>query len=131
MKSVVLTYGTFDLLHYGHINLLSRAADFGLPLYVGVSTEDFNRAKGKTASQDFDTRIFYLSQLKSVAFIFPEESWGQKKDDIEKYSAQILVMGDDWRGKFDYLNQFTKVLYLPRTKEISSTLIRRGLEASE
>jgi glycerol-3-phosphate cytidylyltransferase len=124
-SGTTLTYGTFDLFHYGHIALLSRAADLGLPLLVGVSTSEFNAMKGKSNKHSFEIRCSLLNQLKCVDQIFPEENWEQKIDDIKKYNAKYLVMGDDWRGKFDHLNIYTKVVYLPRTPEVSSTLIRK------
>jgi glycerol-3-phosphate cytidylyltransferase len=125
---VTLTYGTFDVLHYGHINLLQRISLIGLPVFVGLSTDNFNSAKGKKAFQSYDTRRDYLSALKSVTTVFEETSWEQKITDVEKYNAKFLVMGDDWTGKFDYLSNVVEVIYLPRTKEISSTAIRNQIQ---
>jgi glycerol-3-phosphate cytidylyltransferase len=108
--------------------LLARAAELGPPLYVGVSTIEFNDLKNKFSYQSYEMRCQNLLQLKSVAHVFPEDSWNQKAEDIQKYEAKYLVMGDDWTGQFDTLSKFTRVIYLPRTKDISSTLIRRGID---
>lgn len=119
-----ITYGTFDLLHFGHIKLLSRAAEFGLPIVVGISTDEFNLQKHKTAEQTYEERAFLVSQIKGVEFTFPENNWEQKKNDIEKFNAKYLVMGSDWLNKFDALKDYVEVKILDRTPEISSTVIR-------
>ena len=126
MKKVI-TYGTFDLLHIGHINLLRRAKEFGDYLIVGLSSDEFNLLKGKKAFFDFNERKKILESIKYVDNVIVENSWEQKILDIKKYNADILVMGDDWLGKFDYLKEYCKVIYLPRTKNISTTFIKNKL----
>ena len=123
----VITYGTFDLLHIGHINLLRRAKEFGDYLIVGLSSDEFNLLKGKKAFFDFNKRKKILESIKYVDNVIVENSWEQKILDIKKYNADILVMGDDWLGKFDYLKEYCKVIYLPRTKNISTTFIKNKL----
>lgn len=129
MKKVI-TYGTFDLLHYGHINLLRRAKEFGDYLIVGVSTDEFNRdEKGKECYFTYEQRKQLLEAIKYVDIVIPEESWEQKTEDMQKYGVDIFVMGDDWRGKFDYLAaEGVEVHYLPRTPEISTTQIKKDLQ---
>ena len=123
----VITYGTFDLLHIGHINLLRRAKEFGDYLIVGLSSDEFNLLKGKKAFFDFNERKKILESIKYVDNVIVENSWEQKILDIKKYNVDILVMGDDWFGKFDYLKEYCKVIYLPRTKNISTTFIKNKL----
>lgn len=127
MKQVI-TYGTFDLLHYGHINLLKRAKELGDYLIVGLSTDNFNLMKGKKSYFCFDERLKLLESIRYVDKIIPEENWEQKIDDIKKYNVDIFVMGDDWKGKFDYLQDYCQVIYLPRTKGISTTQIKLDLK---
>lgn len=127
---LVLTYGTFDLLHYGHIRLLARARALGTELAVGLSTDEFNEIKGKKAHMSYDDRRSYLMELRSVGQVFPERTWEQKADDIKRLGAAVLVMGDDWRGKFDSYRALCDVVYLERTPDISSTLLRVALAAS-
>jgi glycerol-3-phosphate cytidylyltransferase len=122
---LTLTYGSFDLLHYGHINLLAKASSLGLPLAVGLSTDEFNSKKGKISSQSYLERKFLLSQISNVKIIFPENSWEQKIEDVKKYDAQYFVMGSDWEGEFNYLNEYTKVVYFERTPIISSSEIKK------
>jgi len=126
MKTVI-TYGTFDLIHYGHIDLLRRAKNLGNRLIVGLSTDEFNQLKGKQALFSYEQRKFILQAIKYVDEIFPERTWEQKITDIVKYEADIFVMGDDWEGKFDYLQAYCEVLYLPRTEGISATKIKEKL----
>ena len=123
----ILTYGTFDAFHYGHMLLLQRARAMGDWLGVGLSTDEFNQLKGKTSILDYAKRENILNGVKYVDFVFPETSWEQKRNDIIKYKIDIFVMGDDWRGKFDDLSDLCKVVYLPRTPEISSTLIKNQI----
>ncbi len=123
----VLTYGTFDTFHWGHMLLLQRARDMGDWLAVGLSTDEFNRAKGKTSHFSYDARHKILSGVRHIDMIFPENDWQQKRADIIKYNIDILVMGDDWRGKFDDLGDICRVIYLPRTPGISSTIIKNTL----
>ncbi|HFI0054601.1 TPA: glycerol-3-phosphate cytidylyltransferase [Streptococcus suis] len=125
----VITYGTFDLLHYGHINLLQRAKQYGDYLIVALSTDEFNKEKGKTSYFSFEERKKLLSAIRYVDLVIPEENWEQKSTDISKYQADIFVIGDDWKGKFDYLQEETgvEVIYLERTKEISTSKIKEDL----
>lgn len=127
----VLTYGTFDLLHYGHMRLLQRASALGSRLIVGLSTDEFNAVKGKHARMSYAERAELLMACRFVDEVFPEESWQQKADDIVRLGADIFVMGDDWKGKFDDLGDLCTVTYLERTPLISSTLLREGLKGSE
>ncbi len=123
----VITYGTFDLLHYGHINLLKRAKEMGDYLIVGLSTDEFNKIKGKECYFTYEERKKLIEAIRYVDLVIPEESWEQKVKDIKELKIDILVMGDDWKGKFDYLKKYCKVIYLPRTPEISTTQIKRNL----
>lgn len=127
MTKTVLTYGTFDCLHYGHIELLRRAKELGDHLVVGLSTDAFQKTKGKAPTRySFEERRQMLYQLRSVDAVFSEENWSQKLHDIQYYTADILVMGEDWKGTFD--NMPCNVIYLPRTYGISSTQIRNYKE---
>ena len=128
MKKVI-TYGTFDLLHYGHINLLRRAKTLGDYLIVGLSTDEFNnKEKNKECYFDYENRKSLLDAVKYVDLVIPEETWEQKVSDIKKYNVDVFVIGDDWEGKFDYLEDIgIEVVYLPRTKEISTTKIKNDL----
>ena len=128
MKKVI-TYGTFDLLHYGHINLLRRAKSLGDYLIVGLSTDEFNNIeKNKECYFDYENRKSLLDAVKYVDLVIPEKTWEQKVSDIQKYNIDVFVIGDDWKGKFDYLEDFgIEVVYLPRTKEISTTKIKKDL----
>ncbi|QHI95978.1 glycerol-3-phosphate cytidylyltransferase [Aristophania vespae] len=121
----ILTYGTFDTLHFGHIRLLKRARALGDYLMVGLSTDDFNQSKNKEAFLSYDERKAYLEALRYVDLVIPETSWEQKKSDIKLYKIDILVMGSDWQGKFDHLKNDCEVIYLTRTEDISSTAIRK------
>ena len=125
----VITYGTFDLLHYGHINLLRRAKSLGDYLIVGLSTDEFNNIeKNKECYFDYENRKSLLDAVKYVDLVIPEKTWEQKVSDIQKYNIDVFVIGDDWKGKFDYLEDFgIEVVYLPRTKEISTTKIKKDL----
>jgi len=126
----VITYGTFDLLHYGHLEILSRAKNLGTRLTVGLSTDDFNKEKGKTCVHNYDKRKEFLESLSYVHKVIPENSWNQKINDIKVNNIDLLVMGDDWRGKFDELNEYCEVEYLPRTKGVSTTLLKKNLSES-
>ncbi len=125
----VITYGTFDLLHYGHINLLRRAKEYGDYLIVALSTDEFNaREKNKKSYFSYEQRKQMLEAVRYVDLIIPEESWEQKQTDMELFLIDVFVIGDDWKGKFDYLeNNKTKVIYLPRTPEISTTQIKSDI----
>lgn len=127
----IITYGTFDLLHYGHINLLKRAKQLGDYLIVGLSTDEFNRIeKNKLTYFDYEIRKQLLEAVKYVDMVIPERSWKQKETDIEKYNVTSFVIGDDWTGRFDFLKSKCEVIYLPRTKEISTTKIKQDLQFS-
>ena len=124
----VITYGTFDLLHYGHINLLKRAKELGDYLIVGLSTDAFNlNHKNKTSYFLYEERKKLLESVRYVDLVIPEESWEQKERDIEELKVDIFVMGDDWENQFDYLSEYCEVVYLPRTPEISTTRIKEDL----
>ncbi len=127
----ILTYGTFDLMHYGHINLLKRAREQGDYLVVAVSTEEFNRLKGKETYHNYDTRKIMLEAVRYVDLVIPEEQWDQKIDDVKNYHIDAVVMGDDWAGneKFEVLREYCDVVYLPRTTGISTTKIKDDLSA--
>ncbi len=123
----IITYGTYDLLHYGHIRLLKRAKTLGDYLIVGLSTDEFNALKGKNAYHPYEERKAMLEAIRYVDLVIPEENWEQKISDIKKYEADIFVMGDDWAGKFDELKEYCEVIYLPRTDGISTTKIKTDL----
>lgn len=124
----VITYGTFDLLHYGHIQLLRRARELGDYLIVALSTDEFNQAsKCKRSYFDYSKRKMLLEAVRYVDMVIPEESWEQKIGDIPKYRIDTFVIGDDWAGKFDYLREYCEVIYLSRTPEISTTKIKQDL----
>lgn len=129
----ILTYGTFDLLHYGHINILKRAKALGDYLIVGLSTNEFNDLKGKKAYHDYETRKMMLEAVRYVDLVIPEKNWEQKLDDVKKYEVDIVVMGDDWAGsdKFDYLKDYCQVVYLARTEGVSTTKIKQELKLQE
>ncbi len=124
MKKVI-TYGTFDILHYGHINLLKRAKALGDFLIVAISTDEFNTLKGKKSYYNYETRKMMLEAIKYVDLVIPETCWEQKIEDIKKYDVDIFTMGSDWEGKFDFLKEYCEVIYLPRTEGISSTKIKK------
>ncbi|MBQ8550754.1 MAG: glycerol-3-phosphate cytidylyltransferase [Clostridia bacterium] len=123
----VITYGTFDLLHYGHINLLRRAKEMGDYLVVALSSDEFNAGKGKKSFFTYEERKAMLEAIRYVDMVIPEESWEQKMTDVDKYEIDVFVMGDDWEGKFDFLKEKCEVVYLPRTPEISTTKIKTEL----
>ena len=127
----VITYGTFDLLHYGHINLLKRAKQYGDYLIVALSTDDFNwNQKRKRCYFSYDKRKALLEAIRYVDLVIPEESWDQKVTDAREYHIDTFVMGDDWKGEFDFLqDEGVDVVYLPRTPEVSTTQIKRDLKS--
>ena len=126
-KKVVITYGTFDMFHIGHLNLLKRAKNLGDYLIVGVSTDEFNESKGKKTLIPYKQRVEIIKAIKYVDLVIPEIKWEQKLDDIKKHKVDLFVMGDDWKGKFDFLEKYCKVVYLPRTKNISTTQLKKSL----
>ena len=128
MKKII-TYGTFDLLHYGHINLLKRAKQMGDYLIVCLSTDEFNKnSKNKECYFSYEIRKQLLESIRYVDLVIPENNWNQKIDDIKEFGIDTFVMGDDWKGKFDFLKDYCEVIYLPRTKEISTTKLKKDLE---
>ncbi|MDP2492210.1 adenylyltransferase/cytidyltransferase family protein [Vibrio splendidus] len=124
---VVITYGTFDLFHVGHVRLLRRLSSLGDYLIVGVSTDEFNILKGKKALYSYEDRAEIVAACSYVDLVIPENSWDQKEKDIKKYRASVFSMGDDWKGKFDELSLLCNVVYLSRTENISSSLIKSTL----
>lgn len=131
MKKVI-TYGTFDLFHVGHLNLLRRAKELGDYLIVAVSSDAFNAMKGKQCAIPDYERMEIVQAIKYVDKVILEESWEQKISDVQKYDVDIFVMGDDWKGKFDFLKEEgCEVVYLPRTPEISSSQIKEDLHTKE
>lgn len=127
MKKVI-TYGTFDLFHVGHLNLLRRAKELGDYLIVAVSSDAFNALKGKKAYHPIEDRVKILEAIEYVDEVIIEESWNQKIDDVLSNNVDVFVMGDDWKGEFDYLKDYCEVVYLPRTKGISTTKIKEELK---
>ena len=127
-KTKVITYGTFDMFHIGHLKLLERAKSLGDELIVAVSTDKFNQLKGKKTLIPFEQRAEIVSAIKYVDKVMPEESWEQKIEDIQRYDIDIFVMGGDWKGKFDALSQYCRVEYLERTKDISTTFLKESLQ---
>ena len=123
----VITYGTFDLLHYGHINLLKRAKEMGDYLIVALSTDEFNAEKGKKSYFSYAERKKLLEAIRYVDLVIPEKCWKQKVSDVVDYKVDTFVIGNDWDGKFDFLKDSCEVVYLPRTKEISTTKIKNDL----
>jgi len=128
MKTV-LTYGTFDLFHIGHVNLLRRLKALGDRLVVGVSSEEFNSIKGKKTVMPFEHRAAVVKACRYVDAVFPELTWEQKREDIKREKARIFAMGDDWIGKFDDLSDLCEVVYLPRTQDVSTTEIKNLVSA--
>lgn len=126
MKKVI-TYGTFDLLHWGHINILKRAKELGDHLTVAISSDEFNALKNKEAYHSYENRKMILESIRYVDKVIPEDNWEQKISDVIENDIDIFVMGDDWKGKFDFLKEYCEVIYLPRTVGISTTKIKKDL----
>lgn len=124
--TTVITYGTFDTFHYGHLEILKKSKELGDYLIVAVSTDEFNAIKGKSSRFSYEKRVEWIESIKYVDLIISENNWHQKENDIVKYNVDILTMGSDWQGKFNYLN--CEVIYFTRTPEISSTVIKRATE---
>lgn len=134
MMKRVITYGTFDMLHYGHINLLKRAKEMGDYLIVALSTDEFNwHSKQKKTYFSYEKRKQLLEAIRYVDLVIPEESWDQKKSDVALYKVDTFVMGDDWAGQFDFVQEETdaNVVYLARTPEISTTQIKKDLNTKD
>jgi glycerol-3-phosphate cytidylyltransferase len=129
MDKTILTYGTFDLFHIGHLKLLKRLSKMGTKLIVAVSTDEFNESKGKKTIIPYDQRATIVENIKGVDLVIPESSWDQKKQDIAQHKVDVFAMGDDWNGKFDELKSLCEVVYLERTKEVSSTGIKKSLKS--
>lgn len=129
----ILTYGTFDLLHYGHIRILKRAKELGDYLIVAVSTDEFNEIKNKKAYHTFETRKKMLEAIRYVDLVIPENDWNQKRNDVIEYKIDTVVMGSDWEGneKFENLKDLCDVVYLPRTEGISTSKIKKDLGLQE
>ena len=129
----ILTYGTFDLLHYGHIEILRRARALGDYLVVALSTDEFNEDKGKIAYHSYETRKKMLEAIRYVDLVVPEDNWEQKINDVKEYHIDTVVMGSDWAGsdKFDYLKDYCEVVYLERTPGVSTTMIKNDLKLKE
>ena len=123
----VITYGTYDLLHYGHIELLRRAREMGDYLIVALSTDEFNQIKNKKSYYDYEQRKMMLESIRYVDLVIPEEGWGQKEKDVDSFDVDVFVMGHDWEGEFDFLKDKCEVIYLNRTEGISTTKIKQEL----
>ena len=128
MKKVI-TYGTFDLFHIGHLRLLQRVKNLGDHLTVAISTDEFNAVKGKKTLIPYAQRREIVENIKCVDQVIPESSWEQKENDIKTFNVDIFAMGNDWEGKFDFLKKHCEVVYLPRTDDISSTDIKKQMDA--
>ena len=129
----ILTYGTFDLLHYGHIRILQRAKEMGDYLVVALSTDEFNETNGKKAYHSYETRKKMLEAMRYVDLVIPENNWEQKVQDIKDYKIDVCVMGSDWAGsdKFEYLKEYCDVVFLERTPGVSTTQIKNDLQLQE
>ena len=123
----VITYGTYDLLHYGHIELLRRAREMGDYLIVALSTDEFNQIKNKKSYYYYEQRKMMLESIRYVDLVIPEEGWGQKEKDVDRFDVDVFVMGHDWEGEFDFLKDKCEVIYLNRTEGISTTKIKQEL----
>jgi glycerol-3-phosphate cytidylyltransferase len=124
----VLTYGTFDLFHIGHLNLLKRARELGDKLIVAVSTDEFNATKGKTTLMPFEHRVELVRSVRFVDEVIAESNWEQKISDVKNHKVDVFVMGSDWQGKFDFLKPYCEVVYLPRTDNVSSTDLKKAIQ---
>lgn len=127
MKTII-TYGTFDLFHIGHVNLLKRARALGDRLIVAVSTDEFNQEKGKMTLVPYSQRAAILEACRYVDLVIPENTWAQKPHDIIQHEVDLFVMGNDWQGKFDELKKLCEVVYLERTTDISSTAMKQAIQ---
>jgi glycerol-3-phosphate cytidylyltransferase len=128
-ERIVLTYGTFDLFHPGHVQLLKRARELGSRLVVGLSTDEFNAKKGKSSVMRYEDRKTVLESCRYVDEVFAEEDWSQKLTDARRLGADVFVMGDDWVGKFDFMQEVCGVVYLARTEGVSTTEIKASMQS--
>lgn len=128
-KKRIITYGTFDMFHIGHLKLLQRLSKMADEVIVAVSTDNFNEVKNKKVLIPYDQRAEIVSSIKYVTKVIPEENWEQKSEDIKKYDIDIFAIGNDWEGKFDFLREYCEVVYLERTRNISSTQLRKSLSS--
>ena len=124
----IITYGTFDMFHVGHLNLLKRLKEMGGRLIVAVSTDEFNLGKGKKTLIPYEQRAAIVSAISYVDLVIPEMTWEQKLEDVRTYDVDIFAIGDDWQGKFDFLKDLCEVVYVKRTKNISTTELKRSLK---
>ena len=129
MAKTIITYGTFDMFHIGHLKLLQRLKELGDTLIVAVSTDSFNQGKGKKTLIPYEQRAEIVSNIKCVDMVIPETCWEQKIEDIATYGIDIFAIGDDWKGEFDFLNDHCKVVYLPRTENISTTFLKKSFSS--
>ena len=127
MKKRIITYGTFDMFHIGHLRLLQRLKTYADELIVAVSTDEFNKGKGKKVMIPYEQRAEIIKNIKCVDKVIPEESWDQKITDVQTHKIDIFAIGDDWEGEFDFLKEYCEVLYLERTKDISTTQLKKSL----
>lgn len=125
----ILTYGSFDMFHIGHLNLLRTLAEIGDEVVVGVSTDEFNLIKGKRSLMPYDQRAAIVESIRYVDLVIPETSWEQKVSDVEKYQIDVFAIGQDWAGEFDFLKNYCEVVYLPRTEGVSTTELKRSLKS--
>ncbi|AAU37265.1 glycerol-3-phosphate cytidylyltransferase [[Mannheimia] succiniciproducens] len=129
MAKTIITYGTFDLFHIGHLRLLQRLKKLGDKLIVAVSTDEFNEGKGKKTVIPYEQRAEIVANIKCVDLVIPETAWEQKITDVQKYDVDVFAIGNDWEGKFDFLKEYCDVVYLERTKDISSTQLKQTLKS--
>src|SRR5690554_5710773 len=128
MGKTVITYGTFDMFHVGHLKLLRRLAEMGDRVIVAVSTDEFNTQKGKKTLIPFEQRAAIVEAIDCVDMVIPEASWEQKASDVKEYNVDVFAIGNDWEGQFDFLKESCEVVYMPRTKNISTTELKRSLK---
>ena len=128
-KKIVITYGTFDMFHIGHLNLLKRMKVFGDTLIVAVSTDQFNEIKGKKTLIPFEQRSAIVESIRYVDKVIPENNWEQKIEDVQKMDVDTFIIGDDWKGKFDFLTEHCEVIYLERTKDISTSMLKKSMSS--
>lgn len=127
MARTIITYGTFDMFHIGHLNLLKRLSEMADRVIVAVSTDEFNLGKGKKTLIPYEQRAQIVESVKYVDLVIPEENWEQKITDVQKYNVDIFAIGDDWKGHFDFLHEHCEVIYLERTQSISTTSLKKSL----